>query len=252
MAFGAILDWQAESVAVSLFVPSHPDMHISNIYREAFDREPTQTNENVQPIGRIGQAAAASNDRTRVLSLQPGRIDISLNGSDINFSPLTNHPPTLPNIEEAIDEAVRASSKVLKHTSHIQRTALNIRLVKYNKTTVEANREILSVLPFKIRLEEETDFLLQVNKPSRVAGMAVNRIMRWSVENLQFVTSTSPLGGAFQYTPQTMQQYFSAILHMDFNTVPTNIMLQPDQVASVLADLASEVLKSRKNGLKLS
>ncbi|MGO8425173.1 hypothetical protein ACC807_33530 [Rhizobium ruizarguesonis] len=247
MAFGSILDWGAESITASLFVPVIPaDKQIGQWFQAAFQEQSTQINESVHAHGRVGHAASTGKILTKVAVLQPGRIELQVQGVEKIQS--NAEPPVIQDITGAIDEVVAAAKRLVPEFDEISRLAVNCRLVKHEHSLIEANKKIVAVVPFKINLESESDFVFQINSVAKVSGFSMNRLIKWSVENIQLFAG-NPFGPGFT-SQQMLTQFFSAFAHLDFNTVASHLMLERSQVPDMLDALGSEVVRVRKNSLR--
>ncbi len=248
MAFGDIISWQAEAVSVSIFGGEPPGMRsLSDLFEAAYQIKPTQLNETMQVHGRVGQAAAVDGGATKVVVVQPGRIDINVEGVEALFSP-SAAPPTVSDVQQAIEVSIDASKRLLRIVPDPIRLALNCRLVSHERNLRDANKRILTVLPVKIPLESESDFVFQINNPLKSEGVNINRIVKWSVEVIQLISATN-IGSGFAPT-QSFSQFFSAITHLDFNTVASHIPMDFDQATNSLDVLSREVVKARRNSLR--
>ncbi|PYB71253.1 hypothetical protein [Rhizobium wuzhouense] len=248
MAFGDIYSWHAEAVSVSIFGGEPTGARsLADLFGAAFGMRCTQLNESMQVHGRVGQAAAQDAGVTKVLVVQPGRFDVNIQGVETILA-ASAAPPTVADVTQAIDLSVAAAKRLLQVVPDPIRLALNVRLVSHERNLRDANKKILSVLPVKIPLDSQSDFLLQLNNPLKTEGVSINRIVKWSVEIIQLISATT-IGSGFAPT-QTFSQFFSAFTHLDFNTVASHIPMEIAQATNSLDVLASEVVKARRNSLR--
>lgn len=249
MSFGDIISWPGEQASIGLFVSSQSDDSVSDLFKLAFGEAPNQLNENLQQGGRVGQAALHGTESAKIVAVQPGRVDVSIQGSEQNMTP-SGPPPTFGNVADAVVKVLEASKRLLPSLSlsGYHRLAAHCRMTQFFRTVQEANQAIMKVVPPKLALTDETDFIFQINSKSRLAGIPVNRLVKWSVEDIQLVASTQMGPGLSPH--QTFAQYFAAVVHMDFNSMPSHMGHDAAQAGTILDELTAEVVRVRRNSLR--
>lgn len=249
MSFGDIITWPGEQVSVGLFLSSQSSEGLADLFRLAFDESPTQLNENIQPSGRVGQASQHNSELARMVGVQPGRVDITILGSDQRMAPNTP-PPTFPNVSDALTEVLKAAKRLIPALTGAgyHRLAVHCRMAQFYRTLREANQSIMKVVPPKLALVDETDFIFQINSKARIAGIAANRLIKWSVEDVQLLAATHV--GPNLSPHQTFAQFFSSVVHMDFNSMPSHMGHDAAQSSDILDGLVAEVVRVRKNSLR--
>jgi len=103
----------------------------------------------------------------------------------------------------------------------------------------DANKMVRSILPkgFSVELSDEQDFILQLNRPRREEGLAMNFITKWSVDRVQILNLQFGGGQA-----QIVSEHLITAISFDNNNAPV-ASLTSRQVAAVLNEALKEVSK---------
>ena len=143
----------------------------------------------------------------------------------------------------------------------VLRAALSVAFLAPKASFAEANKMLTAVIPdpYGIRLTDEEDFIFQINRPyqsRKVQGVKMNSLMKWSVDRLQILSISLPIGGtatnaqASASTTSQTEQFIAASVHFDINNVPTNALLQ--QPSALLREALTDVeLMQQAIGLKI-
>lgn len=242
-----LLDWPAESIQATIFVPQKHEVPAASLFEVCFGHPPTSTQENANPqFGRLGAASLQRGSISENLILQPGRCDVILGSihDPSNFDGTGKISDVAPNIE-TIKGAAMA---LVPHVGEIARLAISIRLTINAKNTESANKSLLAVMPYKLPLTKEEDFILQTNWQTTLGSYKINRLARWSSESI--------IMSLEQMIPGMTRQVVNneatvAVVALDFNTWPGHTKFSQEKALDVLDVLASELMKARKNELRL-
>ncbi len=168
------------------------------------------------------------------------RIDFTLTSPAPAFGLV---PKTIFQIEDAaafrseLDRIIKTTSKATDWAS-FNRIAINIQIQTQQPNISAANAALVDVIPqkYKVPITDEEDFALQINRPyvsSRVAGIRMNTITRWSVDRLRLLNlqigpgNIMALQGANQAS--TFLDFDTASVSIDVNSNPTEKPILPTQ-----------------------
>jgi len=196
----------------------------------------------------------------------PSRIDFSCAADQGQIVNAAEKIPTIDNVvnlRKCIETIMKAIDSGLT-TGAISRIAVFVQFLRISKDREEANRNVVDILPdrFRLRLESEEDFMLQVNEPASVAtvvGARMNIITKWSVERFQLITFQLPsagifAGGQFSSNPE---ETLAASVSFDNNSVPSNTPISSHHQFLLLEGGFRDAIKKQSNfglnvdGLKL-
>ncbi|MGR9435366.1 hypothetical protein ACU8OP_10205 [Rhizobium leguminosarum] len=250
MAVG-ILDWSAESVNVIIFAQS-ATAPITALFEEAFGVAPASSNENVSPqTGRVGTASSEPiNMIAKTISSHPGRVELLMHGAGDGPD---GYPAKILDPRSAIEELVEAARRIAGRLSGIVRIAVHCRVARHFEQVEQANAEIAKAIPFTYKMNSKRDFIFQINEPTEVQGVKLNRVVKWSVESMQMITGGSPFPMLNVGMPLTVRDFWGAIVHLDFNTIiPRPTFFTEEEAKLALSAACGELLKVRKNDLRFS
>ncbi|MXN46040.1 hypothetical protein GR138_12650 [Shinella kummerowiae] len=241
-----IIEWPAEMVQGTLFVHQRHNIPASVLFEAAFNRQATATQENTNPqFGRSGMASVQDRDHVLSVNLQPGRCDINLN-SVHNPNKFTGSGKIV-NVGESIEIVKTAMMALVPMIGDTARLAFSTRFALGAKSRADANKSLLSVMPYKISLGDEEDFLLQANWQTNVASHKINRLVRWSSESLVMSLEQMVPG----LSPQVINsEAIVGVVNLDFNTWPGHTKFTADKALDVVDALVAETMKARKNNLR--
>jgi hypothetical protein len=194
--------------------------------------------------------------------IHPTRIDFTLTPS----APRQEARSTYPLIEDTgllHSELLRVMDAIDRGVVllPVLRAALSVVFLAPKASSAEANKMLTAVIPapYGLRLTDEEDFIFQVNRPyhsRKVEGVKMNSLTKWSVDRLQILSISLPIGGtgtsaqASASTTSQTEQFIAASVHFDINNVPTDALLQ--QPSSLLREaLAAVAVMQQAMGLKI-
>jgi hypothetical protein len=256
-------EWKSSGGRVTLFPAQSPAPTLSalDLYKQVWGADPDSFQRQANPLvptiaqGRRGGLTVGS-------VAGPTRVDFTLTPP----SPPEMTQGSFPLIEDPgilHAELLRIMDVIGQGGSlrSVVRVALSVQFIAVKASSAEANKVLTAVIPgqYGIKLTDEEDFIFQVNRPypSRKAeGVRMNFLVKWSVDRLQILTLSLPVGGAAtplqtsaSPTPQT-EQFIAASIHFDINNVPTEAPLQ--QPASVLNEaLVAAAQMQQSIGLRI-
>jgi hypothetical protein len=230
-----VAKWKALVGRISLFPvvslqSSQPS--VLDVYREIWGGDPESFQKADNPLapsvahGRRGGLVAGC-------VVQQSRIDLNLMASP---SPPGFAQPSFPLIDDTTPvraELLRIADVIGQGpVPDVTRVAVHLQFVKLTGTFVEANRELMAVIPKKygFSITDEEDFIFQINRPhaSRdVQGVKMNSLTKWSADRIQIVSVSLPastvagpaMPGAAKVNPQT-KEFIAASVLLDNNNLP--------------------------------
>jgi hypothetical protein len=257
--------WKSSGGRITLFPApsSSPPLSALELYKHVWGTEPDSFQRQANPL--IPTVAQGNRGNLTAGSVAgPTRIDFTLTPSSppeiVHGSfPLIEDPSVLnAELGKIIDVIGQGGS-----LRSLVRVALSIQFIAVKPSSAEANTVLTAVIPsqYGVRVTDEEDFVFQINRPypsRKVEGVKVNFLTKWSVDRLQILTLSLPVGGAgtplqtqasASPTPQT-EQFIAASIHFDINNVPTETPVQ--QPASILREaLVSASQMQQAIGLKI-
>jgi hypothetical protein len=249
VTFGNIANWGAENLQVNIFNGAPHKVGAAELFRVAFNEDPTNTSENVHPqLGRQGSAnAPGPGEMVRLVQILPGRCDLMIISGDPNWRP-SQYPVTTHEPATCLSMLVDAAAKITDKFDVVSRLAVNGRFVKHFETLEEANAEISTVLPPAMAVPPSArDFILQQNVRNHVDGYHLNRIVKFAVEPIQVFNG--PLNDATQST--LIREFWAAVVHLDFNTVIPGPIFKQTEVRTVLEAIYKSFADAQTNNLTL-
>jgi hypothetical protein len=242
--------WKALVGRITLFagpVASAPLLTALDLYQKVWEGNPDNFQSGTNPL--MPTFASGKRDGLMVgCIVQPTRIDLNLTPPP----PETSEPgvPSFALIENT--SRLHGELERLTHfvggsviTNSVSRVGLYLHFIKLTQTIVEANGELLGVMPteYRVRITDEEDFVFQVNRPrksQKVDGPTINFLRKWNVDRFQVfniaIAGGSPVVDSRTLTPQQGQEFIGASVVFDFNTVPSNIALDSKERSSLLVE----------------
>lgn len=238
-----ILDWPAENIQATVFIPGQHSQSASNLFEIAFETAPTNSQESINPqFGRLGSASRQTGQTGLSVNLQPGRCDIAI--SSVHDAAKFDATGKIINFADSLEVVRAASIKAAKAIGVASRLAISVRLALGHQNRQDANKALLGVMPYKLILSDEEDFILQANWQTVIGGRKINRLIRWSSETVVITIEQGFIGQA----PQVInKEAIISVVALDFNSWPGHTKFTADQSAEVLDTLAAELVKARKN-----
>jgi hypothetical protein len=162
------------------------------------------------------------------------RVDWIASGFPLGDGDLDSPPlmPRLVSFTEVVKRWLGSTCPEIKRMAF--GAALNLPVAD----RVEGYRALSNYLNFDLDPESSSDFLYQINRRRNsgvVAGVAVNRLMKWSVGVRHLKTLTIPLDGQLPQE-ETPRSAHHCRLELDINTTPEVTAPLPQERAAALVD----------------
>ena len=261
-------EWKAIAGRITIFpAPSSEALPSAlDLYKKVWEVDPT----NFQGSTTILSPSVAQGKRPSFglnCSVHPSRIDFALSPSE---SEDRAEPPkflVIENSKEFHDELLRIARVIGKGllTNPILRIATFLQFVSIEANTVEANRTLMSIVPsqYRIKLNDEQEFICQVNRPrasDKMPDLKINLITKWSVDRFQIVSLLFGMGGAAPIFAQSsaapvVSEFIAATVSFDNNNVPVlpaKPLSSAQQSSLLLEALAHTVMSMQEGGLKIT
>jgi hypothetical protein len=228
------MDWEAESIRLSLFF-AKPLGAFPSLIAAITGSEPSEVFERPKTA------------RHEIAKVEPGHFFLSQEANRIVLVLGVHAQPaseqtnlvSLGSYEKA-KEAFFEPAKVLikSQTSGVVRLGFAPTLLAPVADHVEGY-ELLSKLLHSIQVDPQNseDMFWQINRPriSKVTGQRFNRLSKWAV--LQARTMTIELTGDRSITAPVTPPKSAVRVELDINTTPSEQLLRPDQLPSIFEEL---------------
>jgi hypothetical protein len=147
---------------------------------------------------------------------------------------------------DALVQIVRSVSE--NNTSAVNRAACFVQFASLAKDYVEANEIIRSTIPEQyggMKLGDEEDFILQINRKRQVDDVKMNYITKWSVDRVQFLT-IAPLQPQ-QTVPmsQIVWEHIISSVTFDNSNVPAAVLTK-ERLTTILTQALAAVAKQQQ------
>lgn len=253
---GALMIWHAATGRVTLFpTPQKVVLSAEELFREAFGCAPEAYSTNT--TSNTSNAQGPHKDMAAVCSIQPARIDLGF----IPRAPDSSGPSSQLLLIEDPAQLKAELGALVDNLSAVlpripcTRVAIFIQLTRVVADTTEGNAAIRGTLPegFALPLTDEDNVIFQMNRqsPSRVSHqMRFNFITRWSLDNMKLLNvpvSRVGVGDAASLGAESLVvDLIASNIVFDNNTVPSELVLDADQVTEILHELLNRT--PRDNG----
>jgi hypothetical protein len=181
--------------------------------------------------------------------VQQSRIDLNLTAPPLSPGFTQDKFPLIEDTAPVRAELLRIADVIGQGAiPGVARVAVHLQFVKLRGTFVEANRELMAVIPKKygLSITEEEDFVFQINRPrsSRdVKGVKMNSLTKWSADRVQIVSVSLPISavagpamaGAAAVNPQS-KEFIAASVLFDNNNIPGPTSLSSEQQSLLLRE----------------
>jgi hypothetical protein len=243
-----ISSWGIQSATVSLFINGAHKASPSELYQLAYRERAAVTNEVTNPqFGTLGQATSDQQKATvYAVQLQPGRLDFAF-GATLGDDSL---PSLQSDVVAVVSKLCGSTSNALPAIEEIARIAINVRLAKFFAELPAANTEIAGLLPFKLELGTNRDFIFQLNSRATEGNLEFNRILKWSSETIQLLSGVST-DGSQVIMPSFSRELWAASVHFDFNSVVPRPIFKIAEAAAAIDVIGKSILKARESNLRL-
>lgn len=256
-------NWSTFTARLSLFIPPAAAVEKAvEIYQRLWETFPDGYQSDPNPLAP-SIARAKRNNLSLACQSARSRIDISFSAvpreKGANLDLIQDSSELLAELRRVITGLNGRGPR-----SPVMRVALILQVVSPSSSVPEANRELAKIMPpdYRLKLTDETDFILQVNHPLESVGSSrrqINFIKKWSTERIQIQFFEVP-GGAgaapihsAAINPMTEKEFTVSSVTLDINNSPTNESLPPPTQAEILGgavSMASEFL--RKSDLHIT
>ena len=241
--------WKIESLRLSSFLKNESNnSQLENWLKEISKNEPLSINKNVNQFRGIAQVESSMLN----LTWNNNRIDLLLNSN-------------APNVEKNIgdnNDIIRLMNDVLFGYFDVQdcpvsnRLAIGIILNIPIKTLDEGANVLQPKLKSVTNLKGTSDFLYRNNRPTKskiISGLGLNRLMTWSIAQMQLVNIQFNVGQPNIAQPkidgQKTNPELMCRLEMDFSTiVDDSIEMSADQQKLIAKEILTEAMKVVENG----
>jgi len=244
--------WKALTGRISLFsagTPPGPSLSALELYRRAWGSNPDNFHSSGNPLspalaqGKIDGLSVAC-------VLQPVRVDFNVgpvpppqDATDLSFSVIEDTRRLHSELSRLVD-FVGGDTGL---SNPVNRVGLYVQFVAEERAVEDANKTLLNVIPAKYRprLENEEDFILQLNAPNvspGVEGVRMNYITKWSVDRFQVfnlavaVSVMPPNFDPQRISPNQIRIVTAASVVYDMNNVPVNDPLERHQQSLLLRE----------------
>ncbi|MET2825838.1 hypothetical protein [Mesorhizobium shangrilense] len=245
---GGPLPSAARSIQFVHFVDNGKETDARSIFTLAFGEEPDNLHTYLKPFGPQevwGSANGLRDGLERIVTVQSSRIDI--------FMRVVPGPEStvIENVEDEIPKIAKALQGMPSPIKGVSRLAVVVDFIQRFDSLDDTNAAIRDRLGTAFPGANQSDFLLQLNvtKVSNVRNHTLNRLVKWTCENVQEF--------AFQAQPgQTMvkldasnavRSFYIFSQLIDVNTVPVAGVDPADQ-AKLLTEMVAECTWLRTNG----
>jgi hypothetical protein len=221
--------WCAASGRISLFPETPPPVLPSaqDIYRKVWSEDPDVFQ---RPQNALSPGIARGKNHGLVLQclIHPSRMDLDFRGlpeKDDPSLPLIADFNLLKNELNSIISTIRTGFVSVP----IARIGLFYHFLNIQPDIAAANNTIMKVIPssYAIKLNEEEDFIFQINRPKAVASegnTVLNSVINWAIQRIQMMTITATTGQN-ALAPQTESVILTAAsITVDINNVPTTVL----------------------------
>jgi hypothetical protein len=264
-------NWKPLLGRISLFpVPtSGTDMPSAlELFKKIWNLDPISFQGQVNPL-----APSVAQGKSGALGLQASvhasRMDFTISSISPDDAP-ENEPQKLNLIEDSesfATELFRIADLIGRQFTDapILRVATFAQFLCPGDSNASANKTLTEVIPdpYRIRLDEETDFILQVNTPrpsKQLPKLQMNLITKWSVDRLQVVTMLVPFGaGTLPGTQGSVSphvtEFIAASVSFDNNNAPVTAdqpLTSEMQAALLREGLDATAASLNLGGLKIS
>ena len=251
------IPWSAQDVRATFFA-TNASARIDDLYEIAFEERPDSYLMKSSAGSATAQAkptepAQATGSGTLgqfTLLRNPNRFDLFLQPVEASFDAPPNalhddlRHPLVKDVEVGITLIKDAAHRLCSNLSNISRVALSVTLAYPSPTNDAANIALSTILPYSIKLTNESDFTLQLNHRAVEDKYRIeyNSFSRWAVSPMQKINIVSGVSGNPQATAQIMQAYFLAQKSIDINSQPLARHLASDEVAALLDTFELQVV----------
>lgn len=251
---GSVVGWEAaEHMRLTTFVrPATGDVaNWTGLWREVIGSDPDQSVS--QPRQNLIQETGALDDApgaALVMNANPERVDWILRPNPVGP---TQDPPTLGNVENALESFNKAIRPWLARELDVTRMAFGTILMS-PAPNVEAGYQRLSEFLPNLNpkgLQDVANFMYQINRlreSESVPSITINRLSKWSVAAFESVSITvSP--SSVRAVGSVGSPSLMSALELDINTSPKpNELIPNNGISQLFHELVSLGLEIANRG----
>lgn len=254
-------EWKAIVGRVTLFPASSavPLPSALELFKKLWKNEPTTFQGGKSPLsGSIAQGTREELGLT--CAVHPSRIDLTLSSTgreDPGQAPRLFVVDDGEQLHQELLEIIATVGRQLLDNP-VVRVAIFLQVVLQTDNSTETNKVLASILPtpYKVKLSDEEEFILQIGRPrqsKRVQSAILNRLTKWSGDRFQTVSVQIPVGttplaaspAGLDMRP-AVNTFFAASVSFDINNVPVKAEspLTSDQQSALLFEALEEARTS--------
>jgi hypothetical protein len=235
--------WQALLGRVTLFpaIPSGADIGTAlEYYRRVWKSDPDNFNKQSQMVAPLGLSFAqgTASGISLTCSVNPTRIDFSITPPARSDGSLGLMQDTRQ-LHFMLTQIVTAFSE--GDTIPVNRGACFVQFANAAGNYRKANEILLATIPepYNVRLEDEEDFILQVNHPRLFGETKMNIITKWSTDRIQVLSlQASPVQTQMATVSQLLSEHIVSSIAFDNSNAPTS-PLSNNSLSTILSEALS-------------
>jgi hypothetical protein len=235
-------NWDAMSIQLVWFTSEARQKDAANLYEFMMGQEPDSVQTSKAPtIGNPSLAVATGligSLQVRT-SVQFGRVEFSLSPFiDENVS----IPPLITDTDDQLVRVIGRARSAALVLPTINRLAMVVQLAEPMETYAQGFSLVTSQSGNPISFEDGSDFTFQVNRRKSFDqdDFILNRLMRFMVGAFQMVSGDGTSESVVAH------DVFAAITHVDVNSVPTTLPIDPAKQERIWEAIGEEVLRIRE------
>jgi hypothetical protein len=258
-------EWKALSARITLFPispPSSGPLSAVDLYRQVWRGEPDSFQKEQSALLPM-VAQGKQNGITIGCFSHPARIDFNLSPAVVPTSELSL--ALIDDTRQLYAELIGIIDALAVGTVSIpaSRVAFAAQFITLKPSLQETNQTLTRIMPdqYRIKLSDEDDLIFQINRPrpsSKVEGIRMNFITKWSIERLQVIGLAIPSSGVpiaasreIPSPPSAVKSFIAASVSLDNNNVPGPSLNNTQQAALLLEGLSEAGATLRQLGLKV-
>jgi hypothetical protein len=229
--------WGVQSLQAVWFTTGQPITIPTNDLYQAIAGAPAAATQTL-PIGNISMAMGNAGTLAFAFRLQvaPARVDYFLVPPPPQSSSATAQLNFPPNIDAVVDEFVQQLHRGSPLIGDAIRVALVTNIAEQTSDTEDAIATISAQTGLTIPFNDGSDLVLQINrrlKSNSVPGTEINRIIKWSAEEVQTI-------GVIAGSAPAFARAVLATITTDLNIIPTNRPYPPAEQIAIFDEMAIE------------
>jgi hypothetical protein len=211
-----------ESLRLTAFLGATPSPREPTWWSDLTDNEP-ETRTSKPPMG-VFQEIGVFQDRTLVLSIQPGRIDWLFNPGPSQVEAEISSVGDIPSAQGIFLPAMRRWLGEMAPA--VIRMGYGVTLLEPVRDKVAGYMRLAELLPaVHIDPQGSADFIYQINRPRQSAlgiqNLSINRLSNWSVALIQRFGFIFSAGSPPALAPPQLGALSAVRIALDISTAPT-------------------------------